>query len=161
MARLEKVNREGVERSSALQATASEAVIRTRADLEAAFTALSFEVKTHSVSLRRSPFWKPELPETFHGKSKQDPSGWFFALNCFFEVTPDLKDPSSRVNFAAKLLRDDALKWWQQAKTCGTTEEHDFDRFKAQLCSRFVTTDPVKDARYQLAELKQIKSAKA
>jgi len=36
-----------------------------------------------------------------------------------------------------------------------------FNRFKAQLCSRFLTTDPVKDARDQLAELKQIKSAKA
>jgi len=41
MARLEKVNREGVERSSVLQAAASEAVIRTRADLEADFTGLS------------------------------------------------------------------------------------------------------------------------
>ena len=38
MARLEEANREGVER---LQAAASEAVIRTKADLEAAFTALS------------------------------------------------------------------------------------------------------------------------
>jgi hypothetical protein len=73
MARFEEVNPKGVERSSALQAAASEAVIRTRADLEAAFTPLSSEVKTESASLKRGPSWKPALHETFHGKSKQDP----------------------------------------------------------------------------------------
>jgi hypothetical protein len=52
------------------------------------------------------------------------------------------------------------FKWWWQAKTSTTAEEHDFDRLKAQLCSRFLTTDPVKDSRDQLAELKQINSAK-
>jgi len=45
MAQLEKVSREGAESSPALQAAFSEAVIRTRADLEAAFTALSSAVK--------------------------------------------------------------------------------------------------------------------
>ena len=48
---------------------------------------------------------------------------------------------------------------WRLAKTSGTAEEHDFDRFKAQLCSHFLTTDPIKNARDQLAELKQIKSS--
>jgi hypothetical protein len=43
MARLEEVNHKGVNRSSALQAAASEAVFRTRANLEAASTALSSE----------------------------------------------------------------------------------------------------------------------
>jgi hypothetical protein len=65
------VNREDVEQSSALQAAASEAVTRTRADLEAAFTALSSEVKTESGPLRRGPSWKPELPETI--RSREDP----------------------------------------------------------------------------------------
>ena len=156
MARLEEANREGVERSSALQTTASEAVIRTRADLEADFSAISSEVKTGSGGLEAST-----CQPTFHGKSKQDPYGWFFALDCFFEVTKDLEDPTSRVVFAATLLRDDALKWWWQAKTSGTAEEHEFDRFKAQLWFRFLTTDPVKDARDQLREVKQIQSAKA
>jgi len=41
-----------------------------------------------------------------------------------------------------------------------TSGEHEFDSFKAQ-CFRFLTTYPVKDARDQLADLKQIKSAKA
>jgi len=77
------------------------------------------------------------------------------------EGAPDLRDPTSRVAFLAALLRDDALKWWRQTKTSGTVEENDFDRFKAQLCSCFLTTDPVKDAKDQLAELKQIKSAEA
>jgi hypothetical protein len=55
MSRLEGVNCEVIERFSALQASASESVIRTRADLKAAFTALSSEVKTESASLRRGP----------------------------------------------------------------------------------------------------------
>jgi len=129
--------------------------------LKAAFTALSSEVRTESASLRRGPSWKPALPETFHGKSKQDPYDWFFGLECFFEVAPDLRHPASRVTFAATLLRDDDLKWWRQTKTSGIAEEHDFDRFKAQLCSRFLTTHPVKYARDHLEELKQIKSVKA
>jgi hypothetical protein len=79
-------------------------------------------------------------------------------LDCFFE---DLKDPASRVAFAAILIRKDALKWWWLAKTSRIAEEHDFDRFKAQPCSRFLTTDPVEDARDQLAELKLINSDKA
>jgi hypothetical protein len=58
MARLEEVKCEDVERSSAFQAAASEAVIRTTADSEASLTALSSEVKTESASLRRSPSWK-------------------------------------------------------------------------------------------------------
>jgi len=86
MARLEELNCEGVELSSPLQAAASEAVIRTRADLEAAFTVLSSEVKTDSVSLSTVPSWHSALPETFHGESKQDPYDWFFTLDCFFEV---------------------------------------------------------------------------
>jgi len=132
IARLEEVNREGVERSSALQATASKAVIRTRASLEAAFTALSSEVKTESASVRRNSSWKPALSETFNSKSKRDHYYWFFALDHFFEVAQDMRNPTSRVT----LLRDDALEGWWQAKTSGTAEEHDFDRFKAQLCSR-------------------------
>jgi len=36
---------------------------------------------------------------------------------------------------------------YRQAKTSGTAEEYDFNRFKAQESSRFLTTDPVKDAR--------------
>jgi hypothetical protein len=54
----------------------------------------------------------------------------------------------------------DSLKWWRQAKTSGTAEEHDFEVLKAYLCSLFFTTDPVKDARDQFEKLKQIKSAK-
>jgi len=95
------------------------------------------QVKTESTSLKRGPPWKPALPETFHGKSKQGPYDWFFLLDCFFEVASDLRDPTSIVAFAATLLRGDALKWWGQAKTSETAEEHDFDRFKAQLCSSF------------------------
>jgi hypothetical protein len=140
------VNRQGVERFSALQAAASEGVIRTRVDLEAAFTALSSEVKNELASLRRGPSWKSALFETFHGKFKQDSYDWFFALDCFFEVAQDLRDPTSRVTFAATLLRNDALKWWWQAQTSGTTEEHDL---------RHHLRAPLK------MELKQIKSAKA
>ena len=35
------------------------------------------------------------IPEMFHGKSKQDPCDWLFALHCFFEVAQDLRDPTS------------------------------------------------------------------
>ena len=119
------------------------------------------EVKTESAFRRIGPSWKPALPETFHGKSKQDPCDWFFGLDCFLEFAQDLWDTASRVGCDVTLLREDALKWRRQAKTSAIAEEHDFDRFKAQLCFRFLTTDPVKDARDQLAELKQIKSAKA
>jgi hypothetical protein len=55
VASLMEVNREGVERFSAPQAAASEAVIRTRDDLKDNFTALSAEFKTGSASLRRGP----------------------------------------------------------------------------------------------------------
>jgi len=82
---------------------------------------------------------------TFHGKSQQDPYDWFFALDFFFEVALNLRDPTSRVAFAATPLRDDALKCWRQAKTSGTAEEHDFDRLKAQCCSGFLTTNSVID----------------
>ena len=127
--------------------------------MEAAFTTLSTEVK--NASLRIGPSWKPALSETFHSKSWQDPYCWFFALDCFFEVIPDLGDPTSRVAFAATIFRDDALKWWWQDKTSGNAEEHNFDRFKPQLCSRFLTKNAVKDARIELVELKQIMSTKA
>jgi hypothetical protein len=98
------VSREIVQRFSALQAEALEAVVRPRADLKAHLTALFSEVKNESASLRRDPSWKPY----------------------FFE----------------KMLLSG------------------FDIFKPQLCSRFLTTDTAKDAKDQLAELKQIKSAK-
>jgi|NOAtaT_7_FD_contig_41_5914963_length_1051_multi_4_in_0_out_0_2 hypothetical protein len=107
MARHEELNREGVERYSALQAVASEVVIRTRADLEAALTAICSEVKIESASQRRGPSWKPALPETLHGESKQDPYDWFLGKECFFEVSPDLRDPASRIAFAATLFRND------------------------------------------------------
>jgi hypothetical protein len=55
MARLDGVNREGVERSTDLRAAASEAVIRTRANLETVLTELYSEVKTESVSREKRP----------------------------------------------------------------------------------------------------------
>jgi len=138
-------------------------VVKTRSNLQATFTALSSEFKTEMASIRRGPSWRPELPETFPGKSKQDPttgsSHW--TVSCFFDDVPELRNSTASVAFAASSLRNDALKWWRQSKTSVTSEEHDFDAFKAQLCSRFRTTDPVKDARDQLAELKQINSVKA
>jgi hypothetical protein len=75
--------------------------------LEAAFTALSSKFKSESAFLRREPSWKPALSETFHGKSNQDLYGWFFTLDCFSNVAPNMRDLRARVAFAATLLRDD------------------------------------------------------
>jgi len=51
--------------------------------------------------------------------------------------------------------------WWRQVKTGGAAEVIDYEAFKKQLCERFLTSDPVGDARDRLAELKQTKSAKS
>ena len=56
IARLEEVNREGVDRSSALQATTSKAVIRTRASLEAAFHKNLLPETVHSGRSSFSPY---------------------------------------------------------------------------------------------------------
>jgi len=80
-------------------------------------------------------------------QSKQDYYDWFFEFDCFFEVAPNLRYPRSIAAFEVTLLRDDALKWLRQAKTSGTAEEHDFDRFKAQLCSHFLRCTTFKYAK--------------
>jgi len=67
----------------------------------------------------------------------------------------------AKVTFAASRLRGDALKWWRQLKTGGAAEGIDYEAFKKQLCERFLTINPVGDARDQLAELKQTKSAES
>jgi hypothetical protein len=79
-------------------------------------------------------------------------------LDYFFEVASDLRDPTSRFACAANSFK---IQHQESPQTSGIAEEHDFDRFEAQLCSRLLTTDSVKDARDQLVELKQIKSAKS
>jgi len=147
-----------------LRAHSERAISELKSELvaaSAAYKELSAKVGTPSpASSSDTRSWKPALPETFSGK-KQDPNDWFFELDCFFQVATDLSDPFAKVTFAATRLRGDALKWWRQLKTSGAAEGIDYEAFKKQLCERFLTSDPVGDARDQLAELKQTKSAKS
>lgn len=110
---------------------------------------------------RRPTSWRPVPPEKFHGKAREDPYDWFFELDCFFDVATDLDSERSRVSFTVSLLRGDALKWWRQAKASGVPDDLGYVGFKTLLCARFRTTDPVRDARDQLAALKQTHSARA
>jgi hypothetical protein len=65
-----------------------EAVIRTRAELEANFTALFSEFKTESASPWKGPSWEPTLSELFPGKSKQETYDWFLSLGIGRQESP-------------------------------------------------------------------------
>jgi hypothetical protein len=147
-----------------LRAHSERAISELKSELvaaSAAYKELSSKVGSPAPASSSDPrSWKPAVPETFSGK-KQDPNDWFFELDCFFLVATDLSDSFAKVTFAASRLRGDALKWWQQVKTGGAAEGIDYEAFKKQLCERFLTSDPVGDARNQLAELKQTQSEKS
>ena len=108
---------------------------------------------------RRS--WKPVPPDTYHRKAKEDPYNWFFDLNFFFQVATDIATPAARLLFGASLLRGETLKWWRLLKSSPRDPGFGYDHFKATLLARFHTTDPFRDARVQLASLKQTKSVRA
>jgi hypothetical protein len=148
-------------------AAARAAASATKTELENAFRILARDLRGEvkeapaAIPATRSASWKPVTPEKFRGTSKEDPQDWFFSLECFFAVATDINTSRSRIAFAVSLLRDDALKWFRQVKSTSAAIEDDYEAFKRQFCHRFRTTDPVREARDQLAELKQLKSAKA
>ena len=94
----------------------------------------------------------PVDPETFSGDSKSDPAKWLFSVDIYFEAAN--LDPAKYLRYAATLLRDGALIWWHSERNKGTAPTT-YEGFKTELIKAFECSNPVKNARDRIADLKQ------
>lgn len=125
-------------------------------------------LQSEIVKIRSEEFhrrWKVETPPTFHGnKSGPKVSMWLFHLRQYFETT-GITEESMIVNYAASLLRDNAMVWWKchidLADRKIVPRIATWTDFYAAITSEFQPINTTKIARDKLAELKQRNSVQS
>ena len=99
---------------------------------------------------------KPPKPDIFRGATRDGATVdmWLFQLETYFAAI-NLHDHQRRVSFAAALLRDAALVWWQLQQAQHGAVMWTWDMFKAGLLAEFQAIDPERQARDKLRKLRQ------
>jgi Retrotransposon gag protein/Zinc knuckle len=98
---------------------------------------------------------KPSKPDPFRGGFKI--ASWLFTLEEYF-VAANLHNESSRVTYAATLLRDSAADWWRGIKLRGVNVPATWPEFCTAIKAHFQPIHEEDFARQQLRSLKQHKS---
>ena len=109
--------------------------------------------------------WKVEPPPIFHGnKAGPKISMWLFHLRQYFE-TIGVHDEIMIVNYAASLLRDNAMVWWKchidLADRKLVPRISTWKEFYAAITAEFQPINTTKIARDRLAELRQRNSVQS
>lgn len=99
---------------------------------------------------------KPAKPPTFSGeRGGLDVETWLFQIELYLEATPLTEQ--KKVNFAAQMLRDLAATWYRYQQVNGRAFTT-FQQFSTALKDQFKPVNAVKQARDQLASLRQTRS---
>lgn len=99
---------------------------------------------------------KPVKPDTYDGKRTNNAvDAWLYSINLYFDFyeTSD----STRVSYAATLLRGPAQLWWRMMGTPITT----WDVFETSIRAQFSPINAIKAARDKISALRQTRSVQA
>jgi hypothetical protein len=105
------------------------------------------------------PKLKVEPPEAFKGRQGEDPDTWCLDVQAYF-AAKQCTDAADQLSFAIAKLADHAKSWWRMRLKNPAVYPtfNTFHDFRTALTEQFSIINPVKKARDQLAECRQIRT---